>query len=68
MPGLYAEAVPQIGAVRIVIDVSDFVDIALVAFGVFLQQHLVADGLFGQCHGRALRDGFGHRVELVWVG
>ena len=30
MPGFYAEAVPQIGAVRLVLDVSDFVNIALV--------------------------------------
>jgi hypothetical protein len=30
MPGMYAEAVPLIGAVRIVMDVSDFFDIAIV--------------------------------------
>jgi hypothetical protein len=34
------------------------VDVALVALGVFLQQHLVADGLFGQRHARALGGGF----------
>ncbi len=44
------------------------VDAALVAFGVLLQQHLVADGLFGQRDRSALRGGVGHRRSRGHVG